>query len=352
METLVLHKKIVKFTSHFLIITFITCCFFTARLVQAQKPLPEESGFSGYLELLGAYRSTNSQLNTDNKNEKTDSLDKSGKRVAKFMPLPLGLIAYTFSELRTQLFLGVRPEAVVQGQFQVEAGVRHDLSDGTLLRASAIPVTPFEKETWEDPFVVDLNRKESDITSYGFKLAAENIRTSGIGFEYRWIEQKIDKEKSGTFLIAQPGSQLTAEDLDDLKRDSKSHRLSAEYSFELVPRTSLKPILRYTREDADGRANSFHALTTQLSFSYFGDQFRAFINGVVKREWFDATHPVFNKTRRDFNLGLFAILGYKDPLGFKNFRIDWLTGFFMVNSNINFYESTNYITALGIAYIF
>jgi hypothetical protein len=279
-------------------------------------------------------------------------LEKSGKRVDNFKLLPLGLIAYTFAELRTQLFLGVLPETVVQGQFQVEAGVRHDLLDGTSLRASAIPITPFEKETWEDPFVVDQNRKETDITSYGFKLSAENIRASGIGLEYKWIRQKIDKEKSGTFLISQPGSPLTPEDLDDLDRDSKSHRFSAEYSLELMPRMSLKPILRYTREDAKGSANSFHAFTTQLSFSYSGDKWQAFVNGIVKREWYDDTHPVYDKTRRDFNLGMFAIIAYKDPFGLEGFRIDWLNGFFMSNSNINFYESTNYLTALGIAYNF
>jgi len=347
-----LNKKIIKFTSHFLLITFMTYCFFSARFVQAQKPLPKDSGFSGYIELLGAYISSNSQLNTDNKNERTDSLEKSGKRVTNFRPLPLGLIAYTFSELHTQFFLGVLPETVVQGQFQVEAGVRHDLLDGTSLRASAIPITPFEEEAWEDPFVVGQNRNETDITSYGFKLAAENIKASGIGLEYRWIQQKIDKEKSGTFLISQPSSPITPEDLDDLKRDSKSHRFSAEYSFELMPRMTLKPTLRYTREDAKGSANSFHALTTQLSFSYFGDKWQAFVNGIVKGEWYDDTHPVFDKTRRDLNLGLFAILAYKDPFGLKAFRIDWLNGFFMSSSNINFYESTNYITALGIAYNF
>jgi hypothetical protein len=347
-----LNKKSTKFNAIFLFITLTVWCLFSARLVQAQKPLPEDSGFSGYIELLTAYISSNSQFNTDNKNERTDSLDRSGKRVDNVKLLPLGLIAYTFAELRTQLFLGVLPETVVQGQFQVEAGVRHDLLDGTSLRATVIPITPFEQETWEDPFVVGQNRKETDITSYGFKLSAENIRASGIGLEYRWRQQKIDKEKSGTFLISQPASPLTPEDLDDLERDSKSHRFSAEYSFELMPRMSLKPILRYTREDADGSANSFHAFTTHLSFSYSGDKWQAFVNGVVKREWYDDTHPVFNKTRRDFNLGMFAIIAYKDPFGLKDFRIDWVNGIFRSNSNIDFYESTNYITALGIAYNF
>jgi hypothetical protein len=347
-----LNKKTAKFNSIFLLITFTVFFCFTARLVQAQKPLPEDSGFSGYIELLGAYMSSDSQFNTDNKNERTDSLEKSGKRVDNFKARPLGLIAYTFAAVRTQLFLGVLPETVVQGQFQVEAGVRYDLLDGTSLRASAIPITPFQRETWEDPFVVGQNRKETDITSYGFKLAAENIRASGIGLEYRWKQKKIDDEKSGTFLISQPASPLRPQDLNDLERDSKSHRFSAEYSFELMPRMSLKPILRYTREDAKGSANSFHALRAQLSFSYLGDKWRAFVNGIFKREWYDDTHPVFGKTRRDLNLGMFAILAYKDPFGLKDFRIDWLNGFFMSNSNIDFYESTNYITAFGIAYNF
>ncbi len=128
------------------------CLCMTIGPAFAQEPLPKSSGFSGYIEILGAYISTNSQLNTDNDNRKTDSLDDSGERVNKFRPLPLGLIRYTFAEQRTQLFMGVLPENVAQGQFQVEAGARHILSNGTGLRASVIPMTPLEQKRWKDPF--------------------------------------------------------------------------------------------------------------------------------------------------------------------------------------------------------
>mgnify|MGYP001822092139 FL=1 len=115
---------------------------------------------------------------------------------------------------------------------------------------------------------------------------------------------------------------------------------------------NVKPILMYTREDANGNAYSSHALNSLLSFSYFGDKWQAFVHGIVKREWYDDTHPVFNKTRRDFNVGMFAIVAYKDPFGLEDFRIDWINGIFRSNSNIDFYTSTNYLTALGIAYTF
>lgn len=341
-----------KPTLYFLLIILTAVYILSAGSVQAQQPLSRESGFSGYIELLGAYFSTNSQLNTDHKNKRTDSLDKSGERVHKFRPLPLGLISYTFAEVRAQLYLGLLPENVAQGQFQVEAGIRHDLTDGTSLRAAFIPITPIQAETWKDPFVVDLNRQETDIASYGIKLAAENIKGWGLNLKFGWAHATIDDEESGRFLFSQPGSFLTSDDLDNLERDSNTYRFTGEYSHRLAHNVQLKPILRYTRGDAEGDANSFHGLTPQLSLSYFREQLQVVLNAAVNVEWYDDTHPLFDKTRRDLNLSLFAILGYKEPFKLKNFRVDWFNGIFRQNSNIDFYESTSWLTALGIGYEF
>ena len=334
------------------IILSITCVCLTTGLTVAQEPMPTESGFSGYIEVLGAFISTNSQLNTDSDNKKTDSLNTSGERVNNFRPLPLVLIRYTFDDLRTQLFMGVLPENVAQGQFLVEAGARHILSNGTGLRASVIPLTPIAQKSWEDPFVVGQNRKRTDINSYGIKLAAETIMGSGLTVKYGWLRKNIDDEKSGGFLLSQPNSILTPDDLNDLDRDAHFHRLTTQYSFPVGRRMRLMTILRYTRGDAEGDANSFHSLTPELSFIYFGSQLQASVNVSAKGEWYDSRHPVFDKKRRDFSPGLFAIMGYKDPFGFKNFRIDWFNAVFKSNSNIDFYESSNFITALGLGYSF
>jgi hypothetical protein len=283
----------------------------------AQEPLSKSSGFSGYLEILGAYISTNSQLNTDNDNRRTDSLDDSGERVNNFRPLPLGLIRYTFAEQRTQLFMGVLPENVAQGQFFVEAGVRHILSNGTGLRASIIPVTPIEQKTWEDPFVIGQNRRRTDIDSYGFKLAAETILGTGLTLRYGWVRQTIDDENSGTFLLSQPDTFLRPDDLDDLDRDADFHRLTTQYSIPISLRMRLTPLLRYTRGDAEGDANSFHALTPELSFVYFGNQLQASITVSINAELYDSKHPIFDKKRREFSPRLFAILGHRNPFGLK-----------------------------------
>ena len=339
-------------TNKFLFNILLLFCFFIYIPAYAQQPLPRESGFSGYLEILAAYVSTNSQLNTDGKNKQTDSLNDSGDRVGKVRPFPLGLVGYTFADIRTQLYLGILPENVAEGQILFEAGVRHDITDGTRLRAAVIPVSPIAQKTWEDPFVVDQDRDRTDINSWGVKLVADNIAGSGFNLRSGLMRHQINNEKSGNFLISQPGGTLTIDDLDNLDRDSYFCRLTAQYSFSVMPRVRLLPTLRYIRGDAEGDANSYNSLAPQLSLQYFGHQLQVALNASVKGEWYDDTHPVFDKTRKDYNLGLFAILGYKDPFGWKNFRIDWFNGASLQKSNIDFYESTSYLTALGLGYMF
>ena len=334
-----------------IILLIIFICLSTS-LAVAQERMPTESGFSGYIEILGAYISTNSQLNTDSGNKRTNSLDSSGDRIGKFRALPLGLIRYTFAEMRTQLFFGALPENIAEGQFQIEAGVRHILQNGTGLRASVIPVTPLKQKTWEDPFVVGLKRDRTDIDSYGIKLAAEHILGSGFTLKYGWARKNINNEKSGTFLLSQPGTFLSPEDLDDLERDADFHRFTTEYSFPIRPRMILKPVAKFTRGDADGDANSFYAITPQLSFLYFGKHLQASVNASVKTEWYDEEHPVFDETRRDIKPGLFTILGYKNPFGFNNWRIDWFNAYSKSTSNIDFYQSSTFVTALGLGYTF
>ena len=175
----------------------------TTGLANAQGPSPRESGFSGFVELLGAYISTDSQLNTDNENKITPSLEGPGERTGNVQALPLGLIAYTFAEQRTQLFMGTPPENVSRGRFQVEVGARHELDGGTELRASLIPWTPIEQETWEDPFVVGRGRERTDVSTLGAKFEARRVFESAWTVKYDWLQSDVDAERSGTFLLSQ-----------------------------------------------------------------------------------------------------------------------------------------------------
>lgn len=335
-----------------LILSLFLSCGFLADDCAAQPSIPRTSGFSGYIELLGAYFSTDSQMSTDSDNRRTDSLNESGKRTETFRLLPMGLVNYTFADTRTQLYLGALPENVAQGQFQIEAGMRHRLKDGTRLNLALIPVTPFAAETWEDPFVVGNKRLETDVQSYGFKMAADAVGGSGFGITYGFASSDVEDERSGVFLISQPGSSLKLDDLDDIRRDADFHRFTIEYDYRQGQHLRFKPAMKYTRGDAKGAANSFHAFRPEIGFLYFDNPFGISLTAFYNYEIYDKTHPIFDETRQDRSLGLFAVFSYYTPLGLKNFRIDWFNFIYRNDSNIDFFDSTGYATALGIGYTF
>ena len=337
---------------HRYIVAAIIWVILTTGLASAQGPIPRESGFSGYIEVLGAYISTDSQLNTDNENKITQSLDGPGERTGNLRALPLGLIGYTFAEQRTQVFLGALPENVSRGRFQVEVGARHELADGTELRASMVPWTPIEQETWEDPFVVGRGRERTDVSTLGAKFEARRIIDSPWTVKYDWLQNDVDAERSGTFLLSQQARGLRADDLSTLDRDADRHRVSAEYAFKITPKSRLTPIVEYTYADASGDAYSYQALSPKLSYIYFSGSLQASITASFESSWYDGTHPVFDETREETQLGIFAILGYKNPFGFKDFRVDWFSGYFNNSANIDFYDSSSFVTAVGLGYVF
>jgi hypothetical protein len=311
-----------------------------------------QQGFSGYVEVLGAYLGNNSQFNTDGGNRRISSLDRSGEWVNEVRPLPLFLANYTFAAERTRLYAGVQPENVGRGQYQMEIGLKHWLEGGTELSAAVIPVTPIAAETWEDPFVVGERRRRTDEDSWGISLAAKGIAGSGIGLGYEFARTDVENENSGRFLLSQPGAGLTIADVDDLRRDADFHRMSLDYSHSVSRYFKLKPGIRYTYSQAEGKAMRFHGLGPELTIGYFRNRLRASVNLSCRIADYTDPHPVFGKRRRDHGAGVILSVGYRQPFGFENFRIDWFSAAMRTESNIAFYEATALISAVGLGYEF
>jgi hypothetical protein len=313
---------------------------------------PLEHGFSGYVEVLGAYFGTNSQFNTDRDNRRISSLDRSGEWVNDVRPLPLFLVNYTFAADRTRLYAGVQPENMARGQYQVEIGIRHWLQGGTLLSAAVIPVTPIAAQTWEDPFVLEARRRRTDADSWGISLAADRIAGSGIGLGYEFARTDVENENSGRFLLSRPGTELTIADVDDLRRDADVHRVSLDYRRSVSGYFKLKPGVGYTYSRAEGSAMRFHGLQPELTLGYFRGRLSASLNLSYRIADYSDKHPVFGKRRRDHRAGVIFAIGYRRPFGLKNFRIDWFNAAMRTESNIAFYETTALISAVGVGYEF
>lgn len=313
--------------------------------------MPEESGFSGYLSLLGGYFSAKSQFLTDGDNRQTSSLNSSGQTINSAVIAPLFEVGYTVKQWRTQFYGGLPAENLREGTFfQEELGVRHWLADGTRLSVALLPWPVVPGKTWQDPFVTDEGRKRSDIDSLGVKLQADQIAGTDFGVRYRFIHRDIDKEDSGQSL--RDAGVLTGGDVDNLRRSNDTHEVTGSYLASLGQGFFLRPALRYTFSDADGGSNSYQGLRPEIGVLYGNQTFDTSINLLYQRAWFDKDNPIYNEKRDSNDYGAVFLFGYKRPFGLEKLRADFVASATFSDSEINFYDTRAMFVGAGATYTF
>ncbi|MCG8632415.1 MAG: DUF2860 domain-containing protein, partial [Desulfobacterales bacterium] len=244
-------------------------------------------------------------------------------------------------------------ENIVEGSFLLEVGIQQKLSGGTVLSAAYIPQIPgLDNEVWTDPYLLGSDRSETDRDSQAFRVAAESIFGSPLTLKYGFGTQDVDNDQAGLYLSQQPGSTLTTQDLQSLKRSGDFHQAQALYAIPLGERTTLQPGLIYTRGEADGDANSFNRYGGQLSLTTSVDRCRFFSTLSISRAEYDESNPVFGKTREEWAYGAIIGAGYMAPFGYEDFMVNLYTGFTKEDSNISFYDSTAIIGGIGLTWMF
>lgn len=333
---------------------FITAATAGSFQAHAQSLLaPPETGFSGFLTVLGGYASVKSQFNTDGENRETSSLNSSGQTVNSFVVAPLFELAYAVSDWRTQFYVGLPIENIREGTFfQQEVGVRHWLADGTRLAAAILPMPVIAQRTWQDPFVTDEGRKRTDIDSIGVKLDAERILQSNFGFRYQFVRRTIDKEDSGQFLRDGPDATLTSSDVRNLRRNADIHQATVSYTYSVNRSLFLRPALRYSYADANGGSNSFQAVRPEAGVFYRMDNFDTSLSLIYQHSWFNQDNPIYDEKRDSNDYSAVFLLGYKQPFGIKSLRTDFISAVAYSDSEINFYDTRLLFVGVGATYTF
>lgn len=325
----------------------------SAQQAGAQSPGMPESGFSGFVTVLGGYASVKSQFITDGENRETSSLNSSGQTVDTRVIAPLFELAYTVADWRTQFFVGLPAENIREGTFfQEEVGVRHWLPDGTQLKAALLPYPLLPQKTWQDPFVVDEGRKRSDIDSIGARFDADRIAGSNFGFRYQFLRRTIDKEDSGQFLRDGPDASLSSGDVRNLRRDADIHQVTGRYTYGLSRNLFLRPSIRYGYSDASGGANSYHAIRPELGVFYRTDTFDTSVNLIYRHAWFNRDNPIYDEKRDSNDYGAVLLFGVRQLFGFESLRADFISSVGYSDSEINFYDSRVLFVGAGATYTF
>ncbi|HEY7864480.1 MAG TPA: DUF2860 family protein, partial [Psychromonas sp.] len=148
------------------------------------RTLAEEAGWAFALGLNLGYSASRSQLNTDDDNALNNDLNNNGKAISNTLVFPLATTRYTFSELKTQIFVTDSREHISLAEFQYELGITHLFNNRSKLTVAYFPQLSFFNETWQDPYLIGSPRRTTDENAQGGRFALTPIAGSSITLKY------------------------------------------------------------------------------------------------------------------------------------------------------------------------
>ena len=316
----------------------------------AIEAIPEEAGWSGFLRLgAGGLKAETNMVSgidrygIDIGNDKIDSLDSSPD--SETVPIPQANlnVAYTFST-QTQLFLGNSLEDVVQLDLVSIFGVRQQFSDKSILEFSTVTSPAAGPiQVWKDPYVVGEDREETDRSSFGLRLEYDRILGTGFGLQYTQRETEIDDEQSGTTQLG-----LSSAEAALLDREGDTRRIVVNYRFKPVGRNVYSLRVGRSDIDLDGEAMAGDSNSIQLTHVHLGDRYITALSGAIGTTEYDASNPVFGKTRDDDSLGLAFFVFDKGLFDNKDWWGQASIAWFEQDSNIDFYVQSSLAIILGV----
>jgi len=320
---------------------------------QALEPIPRESGFSGFFQPGGGYYRFKSNMvarlwTFELSDDQADSLNDNPDGKSGGIYLLTYSLGYTFAGTRTQVFVGTDLTDMIRLDYGQQVGVKQEIGSLGLLQGGILFNT-IATEVWEDPYVVNKNRDETDRDTMGLRLTWDRIMGSQLQLQYSYRDIDINNEKSGEFLGLSPGDRKL------LERDGDRHVVEALYRFNFAQKHQLAPSLIYSNDDRDGDAMSSDTLDLQLTYAYRADPFTFIANGFIGWADYDKRNPIFDKTQEDDRYGFGTSLYYKNPWGWKlfgsfpmNFYINAVVA--EVDSNIDFYEQQVFFSTAGVIF--
>jgi len=332
----------IKFSQYLLLAATIV---FIASPVSAVQKVAEEPGVSGFF-LLGAGAlsvesntlATTFGSNVDVGDDTIGDLGDDADSESGIAPLVNLSVVYTFENKATEIFFGNSLEDFLQFDFSTTLGVRHQTETLGIFEIASLS-TPLATEVWEDPYLTDAARDETDRTSDGFRLQWGSILGSNFDVRVSSRETDIDKERSGDSLVA--AGDITASEQELLDRNGDVSVASIVYNWRIDEGRVLIITGNSVDHDLDGDAMSQDGFSIQLTYgTRLESRQRLVTNFELGSFDYDKRNPVFDeKDSRDVT-SLTMTLFSPDPFGFKG----WIgnAGFVYGQSDhdIDFYDTT------------
>ena len=331
----------------------IILLFFIPVNLKGQVNLPETSGLRGFVRPSLGFLNFRSNtvarfLRYNLANPEIQSI--YSRPETQGMPLFLlpFEVNYTFSKSKTQLFMGTQLDDLIRFNLTTQIGVKQQFNKFGIFQLSFL-LNSLPTMVWSDPYVVDVDRVQTERHSYGLRFMWNKILNSNFRIQYSVRKIKIGNEDSGSQL------QLTPEQQSQLSRKGFTHNVELLYWIKIKNSQLIAPALVYIRDTREGSARARDAIEAKVNYSWFGKQFTVTTNAFIGFTKHKAENPIYLKTQEDIYFNLVATLYYKNPWGWKignsepmNFFLNVAT--YQANTNIDFYYREAFLTTGGILF--
>jgi len=319
--------------NHVWYVLLLILTFFPA-LALAQPDEQEKVGFFGSIAIGGGWTSgKSSQLDVTDDNKRINSLDERATRESEGIVLIMGELGYNIVSTGTKISLG--------NQTCTETSAVSLTVDQTLEHIGTFQASfGFgEKEVWKDPFLVGVEREETDETAYTVGLQLQEIAGSGATASLTGTRYKVDDD-----LI---GSQY-----QELKRDGTMVTTAVSYAFPLGENQMIIPSLGVKIDNRDGDSNSSKQAHISLAHTLGMGSWNFATSLSFSQKEFNKMHPIFHKTREEKGFAVSELISFAAPFGWSGFSINCLITYDRRDANINFYDSDALLVGAGIGYSF
>ncbi|WP_260258446.1 DUF2860 domain-containing protein [Vibrio intestinalis] len=302
-----------------------------------------ETGFGGEIGLGISYFSQDGNLNTSNDTQLTSPNQTLGAE-AEINPEIIGELYYTFGqEANHQIFVSTNNEESIKADLAVELGYRTEIGEDSTLSVSYLTGLVAD-ESWANPYLLNQKREITEVSSSGFRLEYDNIAGTGFGFESVYYSEDVDNERSGEGLGI---------DTKVLQRSGSGFELGFEYEMQFTNDATLTPRLTYGSFSADGDAFSNTTIGGELTYIKMMGDHALGLQGFYNNIAFDGANPLFDdKTRTDSEYGFGALYQYQGFMGWEDVSLLGLAAYEIGDSDIDFYDVTEYQLGAALSYSF
>lgn len=291
------------------------------------------AGFSAELGLGVGIFSSKDNLSTDGDAKILNYGSASSETEFTFEPIIR--LEYAFNE-QHYIYGGTNNEEIIPSELALELGYGYNLANGTVVDISFISAIMAE-EVWQNPYTLNGDREVTDLSSNGFRFQAEDIAGSNLSFDGLYYTTDVDKEAITDKALERSGSGFDT---------------TLAYTHFLDDVSAITPSVNYGSFSADGDAESFSEYGLGIEYMRQAGK-HAFILGAnygVRN--YDASNPVFSKTRDNSQYGVEAMYQMEEFMDWENVAFIALAGYEVSDSNIDFYDSSEYQVMTGLTYAF